>query len=111
MFTGATHVTQICGLHFADGATVLAQITTESPYQDATVEYSGPSERLPVKPEMASSVLLRALFQSFARELGAMFREDLIGSWQRFAEEEDEPVEEEDPEPSPDAQGPAPSNR
>jgi hypothetical protein len=97
-------VTQVCGLRFPDGATVLAQIKAETPYEDAPIEYSGPVERLPVKPGLASSVLLRALFQSFARELDAGFQEELIGSWDRFAEEEDEPSEEEEA----DAERPAP---
>ncbi len=95
---GPLLVTQICGLRFPDGATVLAKINAESPYQDAVVEYSGPFDRLPVKPDLASSVLLRALFQSFAREMGAAFQEELIGSWDRFAEDEDERAGEEDPD-------------
>jgi hypothetical protein len=83
-------VTQICTLRFSDGKSVTARILAASPYEDCVIDYSGPSHRLPVQYERADSVLLRALFQSFARELRAKFREELIGCWEQVAEEEDE---------------------
>ena len=87
-------VTQICTLRFGDGATVAAQLSASSPYEDCRVEYSGAVERLPVCFEFASSVLLNALFRSFARELRVGFEEEILGSWDRFADDEN------DPEPS-----------
>jgi hypothetical protein len=38
-------------------------------------------ERLPFRFETADSVLLVAYFESFARELKARFREEMVGDW------------------------------
>jgi hypothetical protein len=74
-------VVQVCRLHFTDGQTVSAQIETGSLREESAITYSGPCERLPFCYPTADVVLLRALFQSFARELAARFEEKLIGSW------------------------------
>jgi hypothetical protein len=39
----------------------------------------------------ADAVLLRVMFQSFARELNARFEEKLLGDWSVFSDEEEEP--------------------
>jgi hypothetical protein len=62
-------------LRFGDGECVTAQIQANSNFEDATVVYDGPLERLPLAPQAASAVELRAYLQSFARELGAHFTE------------------------------------
>lgn len=82
--------TQVCTLCFLDGARVTAELRADSPYQDCPVTYSGALDRLPVALETASSVLLRAVFRSFARELRANFEEEVIGTWERYAEDGDE---------------------
>src|SRR4051794_4230384 len=82
--------TQICSLRFSDGAIVAAEIEAGSPYEDGAVRYSGPVERIPVAFPTANAVLLRALFQSFARELGATFCEGMVGNWERYAADEEE---------------------
>ena len=84
-------VTQICTLRFRDGASVAAQLTASSPYEDCSVKYSGAVDRLPVRFEFASSVLLNALFRSFARELRVSFEEEILGSWDRFADDDSDP--------------------
>lgn len=60
------------------------QISAHSMYDDCLVSYSGAVERLPFTYETADSVLLRAFFQTVARELGARFREETIGEWPRL---------------------------
>ena len=84
-------VTQICTLRFRDGLSVSAQLSASSPYEDCPVAYSGAVERLPARFEFASAVLLNALFRSFARELRVSFAEEILGSWDRFAGDDDEP--------------------
>jgi hypothetical protein len=81
-------VTQVCSLRFPDGEIATAQIEARSPYQECPVVYSGAAERLPIRDGSADTVLLRVLFLSFARELQAKFEEKLIGSWERFTEED-----------------------
>jgi hypothetical protein len=89
-------VVQICRLCFPDGKIASARIQAASPYQDSDVSYGGVVERLPVQYATADSVLLRALFQSFARELTATFQEELIGNWEQFKDDwnEEPPPEE-----------------
>jgi hypothetical protein len=74
-------VTQICSLRFADGEVAQGQITATSAYQECSVIYTGQSERLPALYPAANSVLLRALFRSFARDLRVEFSEEQIGRW------------------------------
>jgi hypothetical protein len=81
-------VTHVCSLRFPDGKTATAQIKVSSPYQECPVVYSGAAERLPIRNGIADTVLLRVLFLSFARELRAKFEEKLIGSWNRFTDED-----------------------
>lgn len=78
---------QICTLRFPDGGRVEAQIHADSPYQDAPVQYAGAVDRMPVTLQSSSSVLLRALFHSLAREYGANFHEEVIGAWDRYADD------------------------
>jgi hypothetical protein len=66
-----------CSLRFADGETVVAKVSARSKIEDASVVYSGAVERLPVCPDLATVVELRAYFASFARELRAGLTEDL----------------------------------
>jgi hypothetical protein len=74
-------VVQTCSLRFADGKTAQAQIISSSPYQESAVRYAGHLNRLPALYPTANSVLLRAMFRSFARELLADFSEEQIGNW------------------------------
>ena len=74
-------VRQICTLGFKDGQTVTAQICASSRYANCQVEYAGAIERLPFLFDTADSVLLRAYFQTFARELKARFWEVRVGEW------------------------------
>jgi hypothetical protein len=82
--------TQVCTLRFHDGQIVTARISARSPHEECAVVYAGAVDRLPLRCERADSVLLRALFQSFARERRAAFAEELIGSWVESAEEPEE---------------------
>jgi hypothetical protein len=75
----AAPVTHVCQLRFADGQVVAARIRATSPHEESLVVYTGAVERLPVRCEKADAVLLRALFQSFARELEAAFAEEVLG--------------------------------
>ncbi len=83
-------VTQICRLRFRDGKVVTAQLEAGSLRDDAIVSYSGPCHRLPFQYPTADMIVLRALFQSFARELKAEFEEDVIGDWHVSEEAEEE---------------------
>ena len=69
-------ITLICSLRLADGQIIAAQIVAESQLEDVPVVYSGPTGRLPLLPAKASGIELRSYFRSFARELGAQFREE-----------------------------------
>jgi hypothetical protein len=80
-------VVQVCRLHFADGQVVSAQIEAPSLRADCPVHYAGPYQRLPYCYPTADLVLLRALFQSFARELDARFEEESTGSFDLPCEE------------------------
>jgi hypothetical protein len=71
-----------CSLRFADDHVVAGTIQVPSRYQDSTVAYSGELDRLPFRFETANSLMLSAIFQSFARELNAHFSEQKIGDWQ-----------------------------
>ena len=66
-------------LEFDDGKRIGAQIRAESNLEDAPVSYTGPLNRLPLTPARASAIELRAYLQSFARELGAEFFEEVEG--------------------------------
>ena len=81
----ATHV---CSLRFRDGAVATARIQARSSYQTCPVVYSGAVERLPIRDRTADAVMLRVLFQSFARELQAKFEEHLIESLKQSGEED-----------------------
>lgn len=80
-------VVQVCRLHFADGQVVSGQIEASSLRADCPIRYAGPYQRLPYCYPTADLVLLRALFQSFARELGARFEEESTGSFDPLCEE------------------------
>jgi len=81
MGRGSQVVIQICTLRFKDGRTVTARIEAGSRHDECDVLYAGAVDRLPILFQRADSVLLRALFQSFARELRTTFREEFIGTW------------------------------
>jgi hypothetical protein len=83
---GPTVVIQTCTLRFPDGTEAVGRIEAFSRYQEVGVQYSGRVERLPMRCDRADSVLLRVLFQSFARELGARFEEELVGSWETYSD-------------------------
>jgi hypothetical protein len=83
-------VTQICTLRFRDGQIAVGRIEATSRYQECMVVYSGAVERLPIRYATADSVLLRVLFQSFARELRARFQEELLGDWEPFPDDAEE---------------------
>lgn len=94
---GEPLVTQTCTLRLSDGKLITAQIHTRSPDETCPVFYAGAVERLPFSYETADVVLLRVLFQSFARELGAQFEEQLSGSWQGIQEEGIDDLQLDDP--------------
>lgn len=68
-------LTQTCSLRFANGQIVTATVTAQTENHDGPVLYSGSVDRLPLRPRTANAVELRAYFQSFARELHAVFTE------------------------------------
>ena len=76
---------QTCTLCFRDGKTVTARIRARYADEDTPVKYSGATSRLPFKYKRADAMVLRAIFRSFARELGARFMEDLLGEWDQRA--------------------------
>ncbi len=76
---------QTCTLSFRDGKTVSARIKARYADEDTPVKYSGETGRLPFKYKRADAMVLRAIFRSFARELGAQFVEELLGEWDQRA--------------------------
>jgi hypothetical protein len=79
-----------CTLRFRDGQTVAGTILAPSRYEDCAVVYAGVVERLSFRFAAANSVLLRAFFQSFARELKAQLCEERIGEWQSVEADDDQ---------------------
>ena len=74
-------VTQLCSLVFNDGQCVTAEINSPARFADCRVSFTGAVDRLPFQFDTADSVLLRAYFQSFARQLRASFSEQLSRDW------------------------------
>lgn len=70
-------------MQLADGRRVSGRIETDSPIRDAHVRYSGAVGVLPFKCEAANSLVLRALFRSFAEDLHAAYREAVVEKGQR----------------------------
>lgn len=83
-------VTHTCTLRFKDGQTVSGRICAHTRYEDCVIEYTGAVDRLPFTFETADSVLLRAYFQCYARELKAHFREEKSGDWPRLESADDD---------------------
>ena len=67
-----------CSMHLSDGRRVSGRIETDSPIRDASVRYSGAVHLLPFKCAAANSLVLRALFRSFAEDLKAQYQELLV---------------------------------
>ncbi|MHC1763722.1 MAG: hypothetical protein AB9869_05355 [Verrucomicrobiia bacterium] len=70
-------------MQLTDGRRVSGRIETDSPIRDAHVRYSGAVGVLPFKCEAANSLVLRALFRSFAEDLHAAYQEALVEKQQR----------------------------
>lgn len=67
-----------CSMQLADGRRVSARIESDSPIHDAHVRYSGAVNLLPFRCRQANSLVLRALFRSFAGDLRAEYQEVLV---------------------------------
>ncbi len=65
-------------MHLADGRRVSGRIQTDSPIRDAAVRYSGDVHLLPFRCPAANSLVLRALFRSFAEDFNARYQEDMV---------------------------------
>jgi hypothetical protein len=65
-------------MHLADGRRVSGRIEADSPIRDASVRYSGHTQLLPFRCQAANSLVLRALFRSFAEDLKAQYQEVLV---------------------------------
>lgn len=61
-----------------DGRRVSGRIETSSPIQDAAVRYSGAVNLLPFRCQSANSLVLRALFRSFAGDFKAEYQEVMV---------------------------------
>jgi len=67
-----------CSMQLADGRRVSGRIQSDSPIRDASVRYSGAVKVLPFRCEAANSLVLRALFRSFAEDLKAQYEEIIV---------------------------------
>jgi hypothetical protein len=67
-----------CSMQLSDGRRVSGRIETDSPIRDASVRYSGAVHLLPFKCQAANSLVLRALFRSFAGDLKAQYQELMV---------------------------------
>lgn len=65
-------------MQLADGRRVSGRIESDSPIGDAAVRYSGAVRLLPFRCPSANSLVLRALFRSFAEDLKAQYQEVMI---------------------------------
>lgn len=65
-------------MHLSDGRRVSGRIESHSPIEDALVRYSGAVNVLPFKCPAANSLVLRALFRSFAHDFNAQYQEILV---------------------------------
>jgi len=65
-------------MHLSDGRRVSGRIESTSPIKDATVRYSGELRLLPFRCPAANSLVLRALFRSFAEDLKAQYQEVMV---------------------------------
>lgn len=65
-------------MSLADGRRVSGRIETDSPIRDASVRYSGHTQLLPFRCEAANSLVLRALFRSFAEDFKAEYQEIFV---------------------------------
>jgi len=65
-------------MHLKDGRRVSGRIESDSPLGDATVHYSGAVRLLPFRCSSANSLVLRALFRSFAEDLRAEYQEVMV---------------------------------
>ena len=65
-------------MQLADGRRVSGRIESDSPIQDALVRYTGAVKLLPFRCPAANSLVLRALFRSFAEDLKAEYQEVLV---------------------------------
>jgi hypothetical protein len=67
-----------CSMRLADGRHVSGRIEADSPIKDASVRYSGATRLLPFRCPSANTLVLRALFRSFAEDLKAQYEEVLV---------------------------------
>jgi hypothetical protein len=65
-------------MRLKDGRRVSGRIETDSPISDAPVHYSGAVRVLPFRCSSANSLVLRALFRSFAEDLRAEYQEMMV---------------------------------
>jgi hypothetical protein len=65
-------------MQLADGRRVSGRIESDSPIRDAHVRYSGAVGVLPFRCQAANSLVLRALFRSFAEDLHAAYQEAIV---------------------------------
>jgi hypothetical protein len=62
-------------MRLPDGRHVSGRIESDSPIRDASVRYSGAVNLLPFRCRSANTLVLRALFRSFAEDLKAQYQE------------------------------------
>lgn len=67
-----------CSMRLSDGRRVSGRIEGHSPISDAAVRYSGAVQLLPFRCPSANSLVLRALFRSFAEDFKAEYQEVMV---------------------------------
>jgi hypothetical protein len=76
----------ICTLTLRSGAVVTAKMKAQSPELSYPIEYSGPAEALPSRPERADVVEMKMLFQLMAESLDADLKIYAEGDFELWAE-------------------------
>jgi hypothetical protein len=64
-----------CSMRLPDGRHVSGRIEADSPIRDVSVRYTGAVNLLPFRCPSANTLVLRALFRSFAEDLKAQYEE------------------------------------
>lgn len=65
-------------MQLTDGRRVSGRIESDSPIRDALVRYTGAVGVLPFRCQAANSLVLRALFRSFAADFRALYQEAIV---------------------------------